>query len=213
MPPHGAACVPAGSHCSTQPEAGQATLESEGLDPLPSRRASTGRAQRRRSSTAAPRLSAAERLREHQRRAVQVSMPQGLQTSYLIAFWLWLHSRCINLSPFVLERVIRQLCTRCCLEHCPERDPGLATSYKQSCAALHMALSCLQGVSKRAAVLHDSDSGSDGAAAGCTAAGLHVLCDESSGSEDGSEREAAPRMQTFSTLKVVSLLCLSWRPC
>ena len=80
MPLHETACVPAGSHCSTQPEAEQATLESEGLDPLPSRRASTGRAQRRRSSIAAPRLSAAERLREHQRKAVQVRMPKALQS-------------------------------------------------------------------------------------------------------------------------------------
>ena len=72
-----------------------------------------------------------------------------------------------------------------------------------------MALSYLQGVSKRPAVLHDSDSGSDEAAAGYAAAGLHVLSEESSGSEDGSERELVPRMQTFPTLKVVLILCLS----
>ena len=83
-------------------------------------------------------------------------------------------------------------------------------SCQQSCAAFHSAMSCpLQGASKRAAVLHDSDSGSDGAAAGRTAAGLHVLSGESSGSEDGSEREATLRMQTFSTLKVVVQLCMS----
>lgn len=85
----------------------------------------------------------------------------------------------------------------------------MATSYQQSCAAFHMAMSCLQGSPKRAAVLHDSDSGSDVAAAVYTAAGLHVLSEESSGSEDRSEREAVTRMQTFSTLKVVVLLCLA----
>ena len=99
---------------------------------------------------------------------------------------------------------------RCCHERWRKRGPGVAASYLQSCAAFHTAMPCLQGVSKRAAVLHDSDSGSDGAAAEYTTAGLQVLSEASSGSEDGSECEAVPRMQTFSTLKVVLSICSSW---